>query len=186
VGSAGLSRGSGRTALANLDSFADGGLSYQDGRWRAGTPTKCTSFTYPGSAEPSPVVKFALPEIATIPRHVSARHIEAVADAELATRFAAVTPELVENLPEGPAEDRRQATRFILVADVTGRTGRARGVIQGTDTYGTTAVTAVEAAHRLLTDGTKPGVLAPAQAFDAADFLESLAPHGVRWSVEPQ
>jgi short subunit dehydrogenase-like uncharacterized protein len=184
VGSPGLSRGSGRSALANSEIFANGGLSYEDGEWRTGIPAKCTSVTFPGSPGPSPVTKFAMPEVVTIPRHVDARHVEGVTDAELAARFTAITPELVESLPEGPAGDQRRTGRFILVADVTGEAGHARGIIEGSDTYGTTAVIVVEAARRLAVDGAKPGVLAPAQAFDATAFLDSLAPHGVRWSVE--
>jgi len=193
AGSPGLSRGSGRTALANLDTFEDGGVVYADGRWCSGTPAHHTSITFPGEAEPSPMVRFAVPEIATIPRHVPARRLEGVTDAGLVARFAALTPELVESLPEGPAENLRGAGRFVLVVDAAanagaesetdGNAGRARGLIEGTDTYGTTAVIAVEAAHRLATDGAEPGVLAPTQAFEAAGFLDYLAPHGVRWSV---
>jgi short subunit dehydrogenase-like uncharacterized protein len=51
------------------------------------------------------------------------------------------------------------------------------------DTYGITAVIAAAAARRLVTDGARPGVLAPAQAFDPAAFLADLAPHGVTWTV---
>jgi short subunit dehydrogenase-like uncharacterized protein len=35
-GGSGLSRGSGRSAMANLGSFTDGGLVYRDGAWRTG------------------------------------------------------------------------------------------------------------------------------------------------------
>lgn len=52
-------------------------------------------------------------------------------------------------------------------------------MVRGTDTYGSTAVIAVEAARRLAVDGAPPGVLAPAQAFDPADFLRVLAGHGI-------
>lgn len=55
--------------------------------------------------------------------------------------------------------------------------------MQGADTYTTTAVIAVEAARRLVADGTKPGVLAPAQAFDPTDFLNFLTSHGLRWTI---
>jgi hypothetical protein len=174
-----LSRGSGRSAVANSEIFGNGGFSYEDGEWRIGTPAKHASVTFPGSDAPSPMAKFAMPEVITIPRHINARHVEGVADADLVARFTAITPELVESLPEAPAGE---AGSFILVADVMGEKGRARGVIEGHDTYGTTAVIAVEAAQRLIVDGAKPGVLAPAQAFDATAFLESLAPHGVRVS----
>ncbi|MEV0403885.1 hypothetical protein [Actinoallomurus sp. NPDC050550] len=42
---------------------------------------------------------------------------------------------------------------------------------------------AVEAAHRPAVDGAASGVVAPAQAFKAADFLDVLVPYGVTWSV---
>jgi short subunit dehydrogenase-like uncharacterized protein len=183
AGSPGLSRGSGRSAVANMELFTAGGLGYRDGEWRVGVPAKRTSIVFPGSSDSSPVVKFAMPEIITVPRHVAARHVEGVADAGLAAAFTGVTPEMVESLPEGPRADLRQAGRFTLVAEVDGDLGRARGVVEGSDTYGTTAVVVVEAARRLLGDGAKGGVLAPAQAFDAADFLDFLGPYGVRWSV---
>jgi hypothetical protein len=44
-------------------------------------------------------------------------------------------------------------------------------------------VIAVEAACRLAAGGAPAGALAPAQAFDAASFLDALAPHGVTWRV---
>jgi short subunit dehydrogenase-like uncharacterized protein len=175
TGSAGLSRGSGRTALANSDLFTGGGLSFSDGEWRAGVPGRHTSITFPSEPAPSPVLKFAMPEVATIPRHVPARHVEGVADAALAGIFAAITPELVERLPTDPV----QGGQFVLVAEVDGK----RGVVEGSDTYGTTAVIAVEAAVRLAGGSSKPGVLAPAQAFDARDFIHALTGNGVRLSI---
>jgi short subunit dehydrogenase-like uncharacterized protein len=184
LGSSGLSRGSGRTALANLRTFKDGGLVYDQGRWRSGLPAKHSSIMFPADTEPTPVERFALPEVATIPRHVLAAHVEGIAESDLLARFTALTPELVECLPEAPAEERRRAARFVLVADVSGNGDQARGVIEGTDTYGTTAIVVVEAAYRLTLGDTPAGVLAPSQAFDPAGFLNSLAPHGISWSIE--
>jgi len=59
------------------------------------------------------------------------------------------------------------------------------GVARGADSYGTTAVIVVESARRLIVDGAKPGVLAPSQAFDPADFLDFLTSFGMSWSVQP-
>lgn len=82
-------------------------------------------------------------------------------------------------------EEKRRASRWTALVEVAGRDGRiARGVVQGPDMYGMTAVIAVEGARRLLEKGAPRGVLAPAQVFEAADFLDALAVHGVRWSVE--
>jgi short subunit dehydrogenase-like uncharacterized protein len=174
TGPTGLSRGSGRTGLANLDLFRSGGLVHTGGRF-ADAPVRTSSLLFPGDQEPSPVAKFALPEIATIPRHVTAGHVEAVGEADVVALFAAVTPELVESLPENPVSD----GGFVLVADVTGDR-RLRGVVTGRDTYGTAAAALAEAARRLATGAAKPGVLAPAQAFDPVDVLDTL---DVTWSV---
>jgi short subunit dehydrogenase-like uncharacterized protein len=71
------------------------------------------------------------------------------------------------------------------VIDAVGTDGRlARGVVRGPDTYGTTAVIAAESACRLVADPAKPGVLAPAQAYDPTDFLNRLGPHGIHWTIE--
>ncbi|MEX5632735.1 hypothetical protein [Parafrankia sp. FMc2] len=47
-----------------------------------------------------------------------------------------------------------------------------------------TAVIAAESARRLLAQPPRPGVLNPAQAFDTADLLDTLIPHGYSWNVE--
>jgi short subunit dehydrogenase-like uncharacterized protein len=171
--SGGLSRGSARTLLANLDLFTSAG------------PDKLT-MTLPGG-ETAVMVSFALSELATLPRHIEANRILALVEEGIAALFAAATPELVERLPaEGPAEADRRAEKFVIVADAVDGTGRrVRGVVEGSDTYGTTAFNAAEAATRLANGTAKPGVLAPAQAFDPVDFLDSLAVQGIRWSVEP-
>jgi short subunit dehydrogenase-like uncharacterized protein len=98
---------------------------------------------------------------------------------------APITAELIHTLPEGPGPQDRAARRWTIVVDAVAADGRrARGVIQGPDTYGTTAVIAVEGARRLATDGAPGGVLAAAQAFGPAGFLDALAPHGITWSIQ--
>lgn len=185
TGGTGISRGSGRTAVANADTFASGGEIYTRGGWRTGTPARTTKVTFPGDSQPSEVVKFALTEVVTVPRHVPADHVEGVADTEIATLFLNITTELAEALPEFPRDDPDSPDRFLVLADVTGSGGTARGYVEGTNTYQFTAIAAAEAAVRLATDGAEPGVLAPSQAFDPASILESLAPYGIRWSVGP-
>src|SRR6266542_2349006 len=161
----GPSLGSLRSVLETVETFKDGGLVWEDGDWRAGTPARRTAITFPGHSEATPVVKFRLPEVVMIPRHVRAG--------------------VIDSLPDGPAEDSRLAQRFTIVVEATGVDGdRARGVVYGRDTYGTTAVIAVEAAHRLVTDPARPGVLAAAEGYDPAEFLDFLAPHGVRWTID--
>jgi hypothetical protein len=57
---------------------------------------------------------------------------------------------------------------------------RSARPVRGTDVYGITAVTTVEGALRMAAPGyDRKGGLAPAQAYEARDFLDALAPHGV-------
>jgi short subunit dehydrogenase-like uncharacterized protein len=179
------SRGTLRSALANLATFRDGGLSYDDGRWRAGVPARRESVTFAGEPGPVPVVKFPLPGVVTIPRHVPASHVEGVARAVLVEAFSQITPELIDAVPDGPSEASRAAVRWTVVAEATGADGRcARGVVSGPDTYGATAVIVVESARQLASQDARPGVLAPAQAFDPAGFLDFLTRYQASWSIE--
>jgi short subunit dehydrogenase-like uncharacterized protein len=185
-----LSRGAGlpsggtlRSALANAESFGAGGVSYLDGQWLGGVPARRAVVPFGGV--PTPVSPFALPAVVTVPRHVEARYVGALAPTELATGFLAVTPELAELRGNaGPTPDERAAGRWTLVVEAVGPDGRrVSGTVAGPDGYGLTAVIAVEAARRLVEDGAPAGVPAPAQAFDPATFLDALAPHDVHWSV---
>ena len=159
-------------------------LRYEDGRWIEDPSAARDTVVFPGSAGGIPVTTFPLPPLATVPRHVVARRVDGLINADLVAASGQLTPELVESSPEGPPVTERLAQRWTIVADAADSDGNVvRGVVEGSDGYGTTAVIAVEAAHRLASGGAKPGVFAPAQAFDAAEFLDFLAPHGVRWSV---
>jgi len=173
----GPSRGTLRSALANLDTLTTGGEVYDRGKWRLDAPVRRTSLVFPRDSSPSPVARFAVPGVFTVPRHLAANWVEGVARPELVAAFGSVTPELIDKLPEGPAAEHRRASRFVVIVIAVGTDGsHARGVVEGSDMYGTTAVIAVEAARRLVTDSPKPGLLAPAQAYDPTDFLDFLVP----------
>jgi short subunit dehydrogenase-like uncharacterized protein len=183
-GSAPPTRGTLRSALANLETFTTGGLGYGDGRWDQSIPSYRSSLRFL-NGDAVPVVKFPLPAVVTVPRHVPAQHVEGVTTADVVPAFAAVTPELIDSLPEGPPDENRAEAQWIIVVEAVGADGRqARGVVHGADMQGSTAVIAVEGALRLVADGTKSGVLAPAQAFDSAGFLDHLGHHGVQWWIE--
>ncbi|GAA4504295.1 saccharopine dehydrogenase NADP-binding domain-containing protein [Actinoallomurus oryzae] len=184
-GGAAPSRGTLRSALANLGTLTGGGLTFRDGDWLPDVPVRRTSVVFPCGPEPVPAARFPLPGVVTVPRHVPARYVEGVVGADLVAAFSAVTPELVDGLPDGPSEDARLGGRWTVVAEATGRDGRsARGVVSAPDTYGSTAVIAVESARRLVVDGAEPGVPAPAQAYDPTGFLDFLTGHGATWTLE--
>lgn len=82
--------------------------------------------------------------------------------------------------PEAVDGSGRSAQCFRV--EVEARCGGAirRASAAGRDIYAITAPLVVSAALRLLDQGGRAGVLAPAQAFDARAFLEALAPQDVR------
>ncbi|MEV5496378.1 saccharopine dehydrogenase NADP-binding domain-containing protein [Nonomuraea fuscirosea] len=186
VGGGGMSRGSLRSLAETIDAVKAGGLTYDDGDWRPGMPARRTAIRLPGKSEATPVMAFPVPEVVTIPRHIRVRHVEGLTEAALGDRLnIPLTPEIIESLPEGPDEDSRRSQRFTYVIDASGTDGRrARGIVQGPDTYGTTAVIAVEGARRLIVEPAKPGVLAPAQAYHPIAFLDVLISHGIQWITE--
>ncbi|GAV43838.1 saccharopine dehydrogenase family protein [Streptomyces acidiscabies] len=185
-----VSRGTARTALANRKLWSGGpGLVWTDGAWHDGAehaPGDRATVPVPEGEEGDiKVAPFALPGVITVPRHVRAGRIDAVMREEVVPLFGAVTEELVASLPEGPDPAARRASRWLMAAYAVGRDGsHAQGSVTGTDGYGMTAVIAVEGALRLVADAPPAGVLAPSQAFEPADFLRALEPHGVRWSVD--
>ncbi|MFI7440528.1 saccharopine dehydrogenase family protein [Nonomuraea indica] len=188
VGGGAMSRGSLRSLVATIDAIKAGGITYYDGEWRAGVPARHTSIRLPGESEATPVMAFPVSEVVTIPRHIRLRHVEGLTEAALGDQLnAPLTSEIIEGLPEGPDAESRRTQRFTYVLDAAGTDGRrARGVVRGPDTYGSTAVIAVESARRLIADPAKPGVLAPAQAFEPTAFLDFLVPYGIQWTVEEE
>ncbi|GAA2262412.1 saccharopine dehydrogenase NADP-binding domain-containing protein [Actinomadura luteofluorescens] len=186
AGGGGMSRGSLRSVVETIDAIKAGGLVYDDGDWRSGVPARHTAVTLPGRSEATPVMAFPVSEVVTIPRHIRVRHVQGLTEAALGDRLnTPLTPEIIESLPEGPDEGSRRTQRFTYVLDATGTDRRrARGIVEGPDTYGTTAVIAVESARRLIIDPPVPGVRAPAQAYNPAAFLDFLHPHGIRWVIE--
>lgn len=181
-GEGGGSRGSAETVLAGLDWFRAGGWHYEDGELRTGPSHRHPTMTFPGDTEPTKVSKFQQPPVLTIPRHSDVSYVAGLLDAEMLSQLSGFTPEVLDLLPEPGTE-----LRYDLVLDAVGADGtRVRGVVSGPDAYRDTAVMAVEAAVRL-TDGTaKAGALAAAEAFDAEDFLTSLAPLGITWRLDLQ
>ncbi|SNQ51799.1 Saccharopine dehydrogenase [Frankia canadensis] len=161
-----------------------GALRYQDGSWLAYGDPSHASWRFRDAEAPVPVAKAALPAVATVPRHVTVRTLEGVLGASFDGLADALDPAVLETLPEGPDEQQRQHGKWTISLEaVTAGGHTVRGEVGGVDAYGTTAVIAVEAARRLVTDGAAAGVLAPSQAFDPESFLGFLADHGVRWQL---
>ena len=203
----GMSRG---TIRSGMELLSGGDLEYQDGAWRpAGrVPPLTETFGFPEPIGSLPVMRYPGGEVVTVPRHVDVRDVRyrwatslfaphpalervvpfamPVVGAVLRTPLRDLADRLMDRLPEGPAEAERRAARWTIVAEARGEDGKVgRAVVSGPDMYGLTAVITVRAAELLAADGFDgAGALAPAQAFDAEDFLRFLEPHGVRFEVE--
>ena len=197
-------RGTTRTAL---EQARDGGLVYEGGDWRpAPLRVRRARFRFPAPLGWQPVTRYPSGEVAIVPRHVETERLTTLMTVEtlagsrraaplmpllmpafalaLRTPLGALLHAAVDRLREGPSEAQRAAESFTVVAVAETADGRRRaGVVRGGDVYGTTAATVVESAARMATPGFgASGVLAPAQAFDPASFLDAV---GLRWELDP-
>ena len=156
------------------------------------------AFTMSGPDGPVAAVEVPWGEQLTVPLHqplarvvtglllpsVAARIVGALSPVGMALRplLTAGRPmleRLAQRLPEGPEDDVRQRSRFLVLAEAIGADGQQSGVaVQGSDLYGLTAVLLVEAALRA--DG--KGALAPAQALEPAPFLDAVSGDKLSWS----
>jgi short subunit dehydrogenase-like uncharacterized protein len=195
------------TALSALDMMAAEDVEWVDGSWREGPRSVgAGTFDFPAPIGRRRVGRYPAGEQVTVPRHVDVGTIREVIDLTsvtppilgplapyamsaagllMATPVKGLLAKGIARLPEGPGETDRKAVSYTIVCEASGPSGHRRGVVRGSDVYGITAVTTVEGALRMAAPGyDRKGALAPAEAYDAADFLDTLAEHGIRWSVE--
>jgi short subunit dehydrogenase-like uncharacterized protein len=125
--------------------------------------------TFAGTPKAAPLVPLLAPAMALALRTPLRRGLE-----PLLARF-----------PEGPSESSRARVAFTVVALAHGDDGRTRrGVATGGDVYALTAATTVHGAALLAEEGyDRAGVLAPAEAYEPAAFLDALAAHGVAYEI---
>jgi short subunit dehydrogenase-like uncharacterized protein len=202
----GMSRGTMRSGLRIM---GGSDVEYRDRAWRpaSGNVDRGT-FDFPPPVGPQRVIRYPSGEPITVPRHVATRTVSTLFSAESAlpsSHLARAAPVLmpalqlamrtplrrvgelaIDRLPEGPEEEARRATRFMIVCEVRKGGTRRRGVVTGSDVYGLTAFTTVHGALVAADPGyERRGALAPSQAFDPGDFLAALAEVGVDHEVEP-
>ncbi|MEU0543717.1 saccharopine dehydrogenase NADP-binding domain-containing protein [Nocardia sp. NPDC005978] len=174
------SKGSAKTVLASRDWFIGGGYHYEDGVLRTSVATKHPELTFPGDTAPTPVVKFPQSSVLTIPRHSEVAYVAGAVAASINAHLSGFTDAALDSMPEAPDAD----LRYYMIVDAHGADGAGvRGLVDGVDSYRDSAIMAVEVAIRLAAGGIRPGALAPAEAFDPAEFLNSLVPHGITWSI---
>ena len=104
----------------------------------------------------------------------------------LRTPVRALADAAIDRLPEGPPDEQRRRSRFVVVVLAHGEDGTTgRGVVRGSDVYSLTAASAVHAASLLAAEGhDRIGVLSPASAFDPTAFLDFLGDHGLSYELD--
>jgi short subunit dehydrogenase-like uncharacterized protein len=203
----GMTRG---TMRSGLRAAAGGDVEYRDGAWRpsSGSVDRGT-FEFPPPVGAQRMLRYPAGEQITVPRHVEVRNVSTMFSAAtvlpsarlapaapvllplarlaLRTPLRGVGDALIGRLPEGPSEDERRASRFMIVCEANAPGGRRRrGTVTGGDIYGLTAFGIVHAAVLAAApDYEGRGALAPSQAFDPAEFLSALGEFGVDHEVEP-
>ncbi len=166
------------------------------------------SFDFPAPLGRRPVVPYPAGETITAPLHTGAPKVTAVVTASAfaphprlervvgpltaplglamrSKRLRGLADRAIDRLPEGPTANARDAVSWSVTVEARPRSGAPqRATVRGSDIYGITAVTTVEGALRMATEGyDRRGGLAPAQAYDARSFLDALAPHGVTYDA---
>ena len=104
----------------------------------------------------------------------------------LRTPARVVADAAIARFPEGPSEDQRGRSEFVVAAIAAGEGGTTgRGMVRGRDVYALTAASAVQAASLVAAEGyDRTGVLSSATAFDATGFLDALGDHGLTYELD--
>lgn len=93
----------------------------------------------------------------------------------------------ISAMPEGADEESRRASNFTIGCEVTSARRTVRGTLRGTDVYGLTAALIVEGAVRAARGEARgTGALAPAAAFDPADFLSRMDRFEIEWAIDAE
>lgn len=148
-------------------------IGYADGELQYGfVEPRQAIFAFPPPVGPRPMIApVPFPEAVTVPRHTRTKAVEAQLTAATFAEEQAFTSENVD-----AAE--RAASEFTIAAQILAAHGSAAGNLRGRDLWLAAALASVEAAVRLAEGTAKSGVASPAEAFDAVEFLTTLADRG--------
>jgi short subunit dehydrogenase-like uncharacterized protein len=194
------------TASTTLEIMGGGDVEWRDGRWQP-APRQADGgrWSFPPPIGEQRTLRYPAGEQITVPQHIETARVRTLLSGMMVppglmrlvpltmplVGLAMRTPikraagALIGRMPEGPSESDRRGSRFTIVAEAKAGSRVRRGTVSGPDVYGLTARTLVEGAL-LAADPSfdRSGALAPAQAFDPASFLDSLADFGVDYEVE--
>ena len=197
------------TTMTTLEILSGEAVEWRKLQWLpAEKPLTGANFDFPEPIGRQRMLRYPAGEQITVPRHVATRRVRTLLTAvtfaphpRLAglmqllarpTGFALRTPlkrairAAISRLPEGPSEERRAASRYTIVCEVTRGKEIRRGILHGRDTYGITAAMIARGALAAARTGfSARGALAPSQAFEPKSFLSDLDRFELVWDVEP-
>ena len=155
--------------------FGNGKLNHVTG------PAPSAEWTFPAPMGVQPVVaEFTMVDTVTIARHLKTPEIRSY------MTLAAVKDLTAREAVAPTASDASGRSAQTFIVEVVARLGsqERRTTASGRDIYAFTAPLVVEALTRVLGGEVKtPGVLTAGQAFDARDFLASLQPEHLQFSM---
>lgn len=137
-------------------------------------------WTFPAPFGQQDVVGLSLAETITISRHIRAPEIHAYIN------LAPIRDIGNPDTPAPTASDESGRSSQVFLMEVIVRRGNAerRAVARGRDIYAITAPIVVEATERVVNGrARKTGAISAGEAFDAQDFLSSLAPASLSFEI---
>lgn len=196
------------TMLSALDMIKGGDLEWRDGRLQpAPQSIGRGKFDFGGPVGEQLMTRYPAGEHITVPRHIETRRVETMLSAgsvapgpfarfapliarpaglAMRTPLKNLTGKIVNRLPEGADPEARAAATWTVGCEARAGGRTRRGTISGKDVYGLTAALLVKGAALAAAGKLKgTGGLAPAQAFEPAEFLSDLDRFDVTWSVDP-
>lgn len=185
------------TARSALEVLRHGGLGYRNAQWVRERPAR-EFRRVPLPVDPGRVLAVSFPsgEIASVPLHIRTRTVTTLM--ALPATFALGAPlvapmlpaltrlanpllkRLVERLPEGPSDEQRSATTYVISVRLKQGNRTQQAIVQGSDMYATTAAVMAYAAQRFIEErGLTAGVVAPTQIFSPEAFFQEMHSHCV-------
>ena len=195
------------TALSALEMMRADDVVWTDGDWRpAPRSADGGRWRFPEPIGEQRMLRYPAGEQVTVPRHVETKRVRTLLNGmvvpprlmpvaviaspllglAMRTPLRSAAGAAIRRLPAAPSEEDRRKSRFTISCEARGASGVRRGTLRGSDVYGLTAASLAHAAT-LCADPAydRNGALAPAQAFDPAEFLAALDDFDVVVDLEP-
>lgn len=193
------------TALSALEMMVGGDVVWEDGGRRpAPRSAEGGRWTFAAPVGEQRMLRYPAGEQITVPLHIETRRVRTLLSGmagppAMTGLMIATTPlfaaamrrprlrrtlgSLARRMPAAPADSARAAVRFMVECEARAGSRVRRGRVSGSDVYGMTARSLAEAALRCADPGyDRRGGLAPAQAFDPAEFLDAI---GLETEIDP-